>query len=114
MDKEFKFKGIIPANLLPFNRDYSINEKNYRRHMSWLADVPGVTAIVCNGHAAEVSSLTRDERRKALAVALDEVGDRVPLIAGIYTDGTLEAGDPGQGRQSGGGRRPADLSPHFF
>ena len=93
MENTKKFSGIIPANLLPFKRDYSVHEKDYRRHLSWLANVPGVTAIVLNGHAAEVSSLTREERRQALAVALDEVGSRLPLIAGIYTDNTLEAAE---------------------
>ena len=93
MENGFKFSGIIPANLLPFKHDYSVHEKDYRRHLSWLADVSGVTAIVVNGHAAEVASLSRKERRRALATALDEVGSRLPLISGIYTDGTLEAVD---------------------
>lgn len=91
MANSLKFQGIMPANLLPFDLDYSIHERDYRRHLSWLANVPGVTAIVCNGHAAEVSSLTRKERRQALAIALDEVGSSTPLITGIYTDSTLEA-----------------------
>jgi len=85
------FSGIIPANLLPFMPDYSIDVVNYRRHLRWLADVPGVTALTVNGHAAEVSSLQRHERRRALALALDEVGSRLPLITGIYSDSTLEA-----------------------
>ncbi|UCG08437.1 MAG: dihydrodipicolinate synthase family protein, partial [Desulfobacterales bacterium] len=93
MENAFKFSGIIPANLLPFKRDYSVHEKDYRRHLSWLADVSGVTAIVLNGHAAEVASLSREERRQTLATALDEVGSRLPLISGVYTDGTLEAVD---------------------
>ncbi|HLA89691.1 MAG TPA: dihydrodipicolinate synthase family protein, partial [Gemmatimonadaceae bacterium] len=82
MARALRFSGIIPANLLPFKPDYSIDEADYRRHLRWLADVPGVTGITANGHAAEVSSLSREERRRALAVALDEVGSRVPLIAG--------------------------------
>lgn len=93
MTETLKFSGVIPANLLPFKEDYSIHEKDYRRHLTWLADVAGVTGIVLNGHAAEVSSLTREERRLALAIALDEVGSRLPLIAGIYTDSTLEAAE---------------------
>lgn len=91
MRHTLRFSGIIPANLLPFTPDYAIDVDNYRRHLAWLANVPGVTAITVNGHAAEVSSLTRQERRQALAIALDEVGSRVPLITGIYTDSTLEA-----------------------
>jgi len=93
MGNMLKFHGIIPANLLPFKRDYSVHEKDYRSHLTWLADVPGVTAIVLNGHAAEVSSLSREERRRALATALDEVGSRLPLISGVYTDSTFEAVD---------------------
>jgi len=91
MSNKLTFSGIIPANLMPFRTDLNIDEVNYRRHLSWLADVDGVTALTVNGHAAEVSSLHRDERRLALALALEEVGDRLPLIAGIYTDSTLEA-----------------------
>ena len=78
MRHTLRFSGIIPANLLPFTPDYAIDVDNYRRHLAWLANVPGVTAITVNGHAAEVSSLTRQERRQALAIALDEVGCRVP------------------------------------
>lgn len=93
MPRPLRFSGVIPANLLPFHPDYSFDEPNYRRHLSWLADTRGVTGIVCNGHAAEVSSLDRAERRRALEIALDEVGGRQPLITGIYTDSTLEAVD---------------------
>ena len=93
MTRALRFSGAIPANLLPFNEDLSFDEVNYRRHLSWLASVDGVSAIVCNGHAGEVSSLDREERRRALAIADDEVGDRVELINGIYTDNTLEAAE---------------------
>jgi 4-hydroxy-tetrahydrodipicolinate synthase len=85
------FRGCIPANLLPFRADLEIDETAYRLHLRCLADTRGVTAIVANGHAAEVSSLSREERKRALAIAADEVAGQVPLIAGVYSDGTLEA-----------------------
>jgi len=86
-----KFSGVMPANVLPFKTDLSIDEPSYRKHLRWLADARGVTGIVANGHAAEVSSLSREERRRALAIALDEVGTRCPVVAGVYSDGTQEA-----------------------
>ncbi len=86
-----KFSGVMPANILPFKADLSIDEGAYRKHLRWLADARGVTGIVANGHAAEVSSLSRDERRRALAIALDEVGAQCPVVAGVYSDGTQEA-----------------------
>ena len=86
-----KFSGVMPANILPFKADLSIDEAAYRRHLRWLADTPGVTGVVANGHAAEVSSLSRKERTRALAIALNEVGSRCPVVAGVYSDGTAEA-----------------------
>jgi 4-hydroxy-tetrahydrodipicolinate synthase len=114
MGQQLTFSGVIPANLLPFTPDYAIDEGNYRRHLTWLADVPGVTAITVNGHAAEVSSLTRDERRRALAIALDQVGDRLPLITGIYTDSTLEAIDLARDAKAEGARGLLVFPPTLF
>jgi 4-hydroxy-tetrahydrodipicolinate synthase len=91
MREPLRFSGIMPANILPFTADLSIDEPAYRGHLRWLADTRGVTGIVANGHAAEVASLTREERRRALAIALDEVGAVCPIVAGVYTDGTAEA-----------------------
>ncbi len=91
MNNGFRFSGCIPANLLPFTADLQIDAAAYRKHLRWLADTKGVTAIVANGHAAEVSSLSREERKRALALALEEVGGKVPIIAGVYSDGTHEA-----------------------
>jgi 4-hydroxy-tetrahydrodipicolinate synthase len=91
MTTELRFHGCMPANLLPFTADLEIDEAAYRKHLRWLADTAGVTGIVANGHAAEVSSLDRDERRRALAIALDEIAGKVPVVAGVYADGTKEA-----------------------
>jgi 4-hydroxy-tetrahydrodipicolinate synthase len=91
MSQPFRFEGVMPANLLPFRADLAIDEPAYRGHLRWLADARGVTGLVVNGHAAEVSSLDRDERRRALAIAVDEVAAALPVVAGVYTDGTREA-----------------------
>ncbi len=91
MREPLRFSGVMPANILPFTADLAIDEPAYRRHLRWLADTPGETGIVANGHAAEVSSLTRDERKRALAIAVEEVGGRCSIVAGVYSDGTREA-----------------------
>src|SRR5262245_5825271 len=91
MSTRLLFHGCLPANLLPFTADLEIDEPAYRRHLRWLADTEGVTGIVANGHASEVSSLLREERRRSLAIALDEVSGKVPVIAGVYADGTRNA-----------------------
>lgn len=83
--------GVIPATLAAFNEDLSINEKETRRHLAHCALTPGVTAVTVNGHASEVHACSFDEQERMLAFSLDEIGDKVPLICGIYTDGSQDA-----------------------
>jgi 4-hydroxy-tetrahydrodipicolinate synthase len=114
MGQPLRFSGIMPANLLPFTADLAIDEPAYRRHLRWLADTPGVTGIVANGHAAEVSSLTRDERKRALAIALDEVGGSCPVVAGVYADGTAEAVDLARDARAAGAAGVLVFPPTLF
>ena len=91
MTDRLRFHGCIPANVLPFTADLGVDEAAYRKHLRWLTDTEGVTGILANGHAAEVSSLSREERKRTLAIALDEIAGKLPVITGIYSDGTQEA-----------------------
>jgi len=89
--KDFVPQGVIPATLLAFNEDFTIDEASSRAHLSYVADVTGISAITINAHASEVHACSFDEQRRILDFALDEIGDRVPLINGVYADGSLEA-----------------------
>ena len=89
--KDFQPKGVIPATLLAFNDDFSINEKESRRHNAHVAATKGLAAITVNGHASEVHACTFEEQKRILEFCIDEMGDRIPLINGVYTDGSHEA-----------------------
>ena len=84
-------KGVIPAALLPFENDLTIDEASFRKHLRDLAAVEGLSAITINAHSTEVASCSFDEQRRVLDIAQDEVGDRLPLVNGIWADGSLEA-----------------------
>lgn len=84
-------EGVIPAVLLPFHEDFSIDEDSYRSHLRDVVAVEGVTAVTTNAHASEVASCTFDEQRQVLDITLDEVGSRVKVIQGVYADGSFEA-----------------------
>lgn len=88
----FEPRGVIPACLLPFHADMSIDEKAYKAHLNDIAAVEGVAAITTNGHAAEVHALTVEEQQRVLALTVETLGDRVPTVAGISTNSSLEAG----------------------
>src|SRR3990172_2691176 len=87
----YKPEGVIPATLLLLNQDLSIDEKATRKHLRDCAFVPGVNAVTVNGHASEVHACTFDEQERLLAVSVEEVGDKVPVICGVYADGSMEA-----------------------
>src|ERR1700674_2925364 len=83
--------GVIPAVLLPFTDDLAIDDKGFRKHLRDVAATDGISAITINANSTEVASCTFDEQRRVLAIAQDEVGDRLPLVNGIWADGSLEA-----------------------
>jgi 4-hydroxy-tetrahydrodipicolinate synthase len=83
--------GVIPAVLLPFNDDLSIDEKGFRSHLRDVAATKGLSAITINAHSTEVASCSFEEQRRVLAIAQDEIGDRLPLVNGVWADGSIEA-----------------------
>ena len=82
--------GVIPAVLLPFHDDLSIDEASYRAHLRDVAAVEGLSAITVNAHASEVASCSFDEQRRVLEISKDELG-ALPIVNGVYADGSLEA-----------------------
>jgi len=84
-------QGVIPAVLLPFHEDLSIDEQAYRAHLRDVISTIGIAAITTNAHASEVASCSFDEQRRVLEMTMQEVGDRIPVINGIYAEGSLEA-----------------------
>lgn len=91
--KPVKLRGSLPASLCPFRVDGSIDEDAFSAHVRWLVVASRGGGVVCNGHAGEVGSLTRVERRRVVELAVREAGGRAPVVAGIYTDSTIEAGN---------------------
>jgi 4-hydroxy-tetrahydrodipicolinate synthase len=83
--------GVIPAVLLPFDNDLAIDEANFRKHLRDVGNVEGLSAITINAHSTEVASCTFDEQCRVLDIAQDEIGAKLPLINGIWADGSLEA-----------------------
>ena len=83
--------GVIPAVLLPFAEDFSIDKNSFRKHLRDVAETSGLSAITINAHSTEVASCTLDEQRRVLDIARDEVGGRLPIVNGVWADGSLEA-----------------------
>jgi 4-hydroxy-tetrahydrodipicolinate synthase len=87
----FEPRGIIPACLLPFDVDLNIDEKHFRSHLRDLVNVDGISAITINAHSMEVHALSIEEQARTTDITLDEIGDQIPIIHGVYADGSANA-----------------------
>jgi 4-hydroxy-tetrahydrodipicolinate synthase len=94
--------GVIPAVLLPFADNLEIDEKGFRRHLHQVAATDGISAITVNAHSTEVASCSFEEQRRVMEMTADEVGDRLPVVHGVWADGSLEAARIARAAAAGG------------
>jgi 4-hydroxy-tetrahydrodipicolinate synthase len=113
--------------LLPFTDDLAIDEKSFRKHLADVAATEGLSAITINAHSTEVASCSFDEQRRVLDITQDEIGNRLPVVNGIWADGSLEAARIARMAEAGGasallvfppgpfvlGQRPEMVLAHF-
>jgi len=79
-----------------------VDEDAFAAHVRWLAEASRGGGIVCNGHAGEVASLTRQERKRVVEIAVREAKGKAPVVAGVYTDSPLEAVEFARDSESAG------------
>ena len=113
MPSAFVPAGVIPAVLLPFHDDLAIDEASYRSHLRDVAAVEGVSAITINAHASEVASCTFDEQRRVLEMSREELG-QLPIVHGVYADGSLEAARIARMAQAGGASALLVFPPNVY
>lgn len=100
--QNYRPAGVIPAALMPFNTDLSIDEPALRRHMRDIADTDGISSICVNGVSQEVTALTIEEQRRTMDVMMEEVGDEIPLMHGVFAHGAADAAKIAKQADAGG------------
>jgi 4-hydroxy-tetrahydrodipicolinate synthase len=83
-------RGLIPATVLPMTEDAHVDESAFRRYIAHVA-AAGPKALAINADTGEGPHLWPDERRRVLEIVVDEVGDRVPIVAGLGAQFTEQA-----------------------
>jgi 4-hydroxy-tetrahydrodipicolinate synthase len=74
--------GVYPAATTQFAADLSLDTVAYRKVVTALVN-DGVDGLVLLGTVGENNSLRPEEKRILLRAAIEAVGGRVPLIAGV-------------------------------
>jgi 4-hydroxy-tetrahydrodipicolinate synthase len=77
---EYQVGGIGCVNATPQNPDGTINEREYRAHVRWLAD-NGIRFIQPAAATGQSMQTSRAEYRRLLEVSVDEIGDRAYVTA---------------------------------
>lgn len=85
------FKGSIPALITPF-RDSKVDEAAFRKIIEWHIR-EGSHAVVPVGTTGESPTLSHDEHKRVVEIAVEAVGGRIPVIAGTGSNSTAEAID---------------------
>ena len=80
--------GLVPAPVTPFNKDGSVDYAAIQRLGSWLGSIEGVKGLVVLGHAGEGTFLTQEEQVDVIKAFVKSVDNKIPIIAGITTEGT--------------------------
>ena len=88
-----RLDGIIPAVALPMTPDGNPDLEAFAAYLRWISD-QGPIALAVNADTGEGPHLSADERMAVLHAALEAVGDRLPIIAGLagpYTGAAVAA-----------------------
>jgi 4-hydroxy-tetrahydrodipicolinate synthase len=85
-----RIEGVMVALATPLREDESVDEAGLRALIRRVL-VGGVHGLVVLGTAGEFVALGDEEKKRAIAVVLEEVGGRVPVIVGTGEAGTRKA-----------------------
>lgn len=84
------FKGSLVALITPMREDGSVDEKAYAALVDWQI-AEGTDGLVPVGTTGESPTLSHEEHRRVVAIAIEVAHGRVPVIAGAGSNSTEEA-----------------------
>jgi 4-hydroxy-tetrahydrodipicolinate synthase len=106
------FKGIFPALVTPFTAEDRVDQAAFRNLIRWL--LPNVDGVVPAGTTGEFSYLSAEERQQVIEWAIDEVGGRVPVIAGTGAMSTRETVRLTQVAKEAGATAALVVAPYYL
>ena len=84
------FKGSLVALITPMRPDGSLDEKAYSDFVEWQIN-EGTHGIVPVGTTGESPTLSHDEHKRVVEIAVKVSHGRIPVIAGAGSNSTAEA-----------------------
>ena len=104
-------KGSIVALITPFKNN-ALNEDVYRNLIHYHLK-NGTNGIVPGGTTGESPTLSHDEHRKIIDIAVKECGGKIPVIAGTGSNSTDEAVELSKYAEKAGSNALLVVTPYY-
>jgi 4-hydroxy-tetrahydrodipicolinate synthase len=106
------FKGSLVALITPMRPDGSVDEKAYAEFVDWQIK-EGTDAVVPVGTTGESPTLSHDEHKRVVEIAIEVAKGRVPVIAGAGSNSTAEAIDLARHARKAGADATLIVTPYY-
>src|SRR5579863_8450071 len=106
------FKGSLVALITPMRSDGSVDEKAYAEFVDWQIK-EGTDAVVPVGTTGESPTLSHDEHRRVVEIAIRVAKGRVPVIAGAGSNSTEEAIELARHAKEAGADAALIVTPYY-
>ncbi|UOY09656.1 4-hydroxy-tetrahydrodipicolinate synthase [Methanonatronarchaeum sp. AMET6-2] len=85
-----ELEGVYPALITPFDREDNVDEKGFKENIDYMIR-NGVSGIVPCGTTGESATLSYEEHKRVIELAVKASDGRVPVMAGTGSNSTREA-----------------------
>lgn len=106
------FHGSLVALVTPMRADGSIDEDAYARLIEWQI-AEGTNGIVPVGTTGESPTLTHQEHKRVVELAIEVAAKRVPVMAGAGSNSTAEAIGLAQHAKNSGADAVLVVTPYY-
>ncbi|WP_222918676.1 dihydrodipicolinate synthase family protein [Natrinema sp. SYSU A 869] len=105
--------GVVPPTITAFHEDESVDYETTADHARFVVDrgVHGVFPLGTNG---EFPLLSGTERDRVVETVVDEVGDEVPVIAGVGAPSTYQTVAHAEHAESVGADGIVVVTPYYY
>ena len=104
------FEGVLPAIITPFKEEGELDGEGLRRNIELLGEA-GVSGVVPCGTTGESATLSFEEHKMAVEIAVD--CSRVKVLAGTGSNNTVEAAELTKHAEDAGADAALLITPYY-
>jgi 4-hydroxy-tetrahydrodipicolinate synthase len=104
--------GCGTALATPFTSSGALDERALRGFVDWQLD-EGIDFLVPCGSTGEAATMTLDEQRRVVEIAVERARGRVPVVAGASSNDTARAGEIARAMRDAGATHLLHAAPAY-